>query len=399
MTTKAQDTTVQQRRPGDVQVPGGDDSGADKRQAGAIRADAGNPRPALGDLQVISRAVVKKLFGKRHWAAPWALDLCNADPQFLTHLAEQPRGYVHFLCLVRLALLERGGDGGDARESALVLRAGNKRALLDELFPSCPADIIDLLPKLPKKPFHEEGYRALMGALEDESMRSHLLRGKSVTESTICFFSSIENIPARFRPAAMHFFFVDYSVEPEFFSREYFLFLQVIRAIEVFNLKVTEQEFNAAAKKSGSAYQLQIWILEKVSKLPFPAPPWDGNDQIRPIRSPDEWEKAAAKFNFALRVPGFYGAWASRIVAGYCHLYVCDHIPAVIIIRRSAYAYEEWCVTGWAVIDIRGPKHKRIGLIQEYELRRVFHQFLDANIPASLIYSEEYRCGGDGFSH
>jgi len=333
---------------------------------------------------------VENLFGKRHWAAGWALGLCEADPQFLTHLAEQPRGYAHFLCLIRLALLERGGDDGDAQEMARLLCADNKRALLEELFPSCPADIIDLLPKLPKKPFREEGYRVLMRALEDELMRSHFSRSKRVTESTICFFSSIENVPARFRPAAKRFFGVDYSVEPEFPCRQYFIFLQIIRAIEVFGLKVTEHEFNAAAKNPRGVYALDDRIKEKISKLPFPAPPWEGNNQIRPIRSSDEWEKVAEKFNFLLRVPGLHDeCWASRIVAGYCHLYVCDHIPAMIIIRRGTY--EDWCLTGWAVIDIRGPKRKRIRSIQEYELRQVFHQFLDANIPASLIYSEQYR--------
>jgi len=322
--------------------------------------------------------------------------LCDADPQFLTHLAEQPHGYAHFLCLIRLALLERGGNGEDAQEIARLLRAGNERALLEEFFPSCPADIIDLLHKLPKKPFHEGGYRMLISALEDESMRSHWSQSKRVSESTICFFSSIANIPARFRPAAMRLFNIDHPDEFENYSADYFMFLQVIRTIEKFNLKVTDQEFNEAVNKAGNVFprgvsNLRGWVREKVSKLPFPPPPWKGNDKIRPIRSPDEWEKAAAKYNFALKWPSFPdGIYASRIVTGHDYLYICDHIPAMIVIRRGAD--EEWCLTGWGILDIRGKKNRRIGLLQEHELRQVFHQFLDANIYPDPFYFEVRYC-------
>lgn len=380
MTTKAQNATEQQ-------------CGA---LAGMTQADAGQARPILGNSHAVCRVIVEKLFGKRHWAAGWALDMCDADSQFLTHLAEQPRGYVHFLCLIRLALLARGGGYGEAQDVARLLRAGNEWALLEEFFPSCPADIIGVLHKLPKKPFHKGGYRMLISALEDESMRSHLSQSKRVSEATICFFSSIANIPARFRPAAMRLFNIDYQDAFENYSADYFSFLQVIRTIEKFNLKVTDQEFNEAVNKAGSAFpggvrDLRDWIRKKVSKLPFPPPPWEGNDKIRPIRSPDEWEKAAAKFNFALKSSTFYDdIYVSRIVTGHDYIYVCEHIPAMIIIRRGTD--EEWCLTGWAILDIRGEKNRRIGLLQEHELRQVFHQFLDASIYPDPFYFEVHSC-------
>ncbi|WP_424946264.1 helix-turn-helix transcriptional regulator [Candidatus Spongiihabitans sp.] len=47
---------------------------------------------------------VHRLFGKRHWVSAWVLRLCASEPRFLLHLIDQPPDYVHFVCLVRLAL-------------------------------------------------------------------------------------------------------------------------------------------------------------------------------------------------------------------------------------------------------------------------------------------------------
>jgi len=396
MTTQTQDTNAQQRAPDDAPVAGGPDAAADNTQTGAMRAAAEQSMPTLGGLQAVCRAVVKRLFGKRHWAAPWALELCAADAQFLPHLAEQPRGYAHFLCLIRMALLERGA-GGEAQEVARSLRADGKRMLLKKFMPYCRSDIIDLLPKLPKKPFHADGYRALIDALEDSSVRWHLSRNERVSLEAICFFSSIENIPTEFRAAAIRLFNIEEGDEYDDFSLAYFEFLQIIRVIEKFNLKVTAAEFHGAVDKAvnGSSAlgvrELENWVMEKISALPFPPPPWEGNDKIRPIRSLDEWESVAAKFDLA-GTRGMYTVkdYPSRIVAGYEYHYVCDHIPAMVMLRHGAY--HEWCVAGWAIRVIHGKKNRRIGLLQEYEIRQMFHQFLDAGIHPEPIYRETHYC-------
>ena len=348
MTTKEQDTTEQQRG-----------------QCSATVA---------GDSQAVCRVMVENLFGKRHWAAGWALDLCSADPQFLTHLAEQPRGYAHFLCLIRMALLARGSNSGSAQDEARMLRTGSKEALFDELLPSSPVEIISLLPKFPKKPFHEEIYRELLRALEDKMIRKRLLHKKRISESTVYSILLIERFPAQYRSAAIHL------INGHNFQSDYLVFLAITKMVEKFNLKVTERELVRAAKKTKYARELRIWIYRKISKLPFPPPPWEGSDKIRPVRSRDELREMAAKIENGYSHRHTLDNHASHIVAGDEYVYVCEHIPAMIQIRRDRDVYTKWAVCGWSIGEISGKKYKPVSLYDRYELARAFIKFQHADI-------------------
>jgi len=374
MTTQEKDMTEPQRAPDDAPVAGGPDAAADNTQTGAIRAAAEPSMPTLGGLQAVCRAVVKRLFGKRHWAAPWALELCAADAQFLPHLAEQSRGYAHFLCLIRLALLERGGAGGAAQEVARLLRADGNYALFCELFPSSSVEILKLLPKLPKKPFRKEVYPELLRALEDKKVCKFLLRRKRVSKSAIYSTLLIEHVPVQYRCAAMHL------LDCHNFYDEFFRFLKVIKTIEKFNLQITEREFVKTAKKKRSTHMLMEWMLRQVAELPFPPPPWEGDDKIRPVRSRSELKEMAAKIDNHYSHRSALDRHASHIVAGDVYVYVCEHIPAMIEIRRDRDVYTKWAVCGWSIGAIGGKGDKHPSLFECYELTRAFVKFQHANI-------------------
>jgi len=258
MATKDQDSTAQHATP----QPRGRCAGmvAGKRGAAAGKTTAGRARPILGESEAVCRSVVENAFGKRHWAAPWALALCEADPQFLTHLAEQPRGYAHFLCLVRMVLLKRGASG-DARDEARMLQAGNKRELLKELFPSCPADIINLLPKLPNKPLSEEEYRWLIDALADNKIRKHFMHIKRIKKFDLLLASDALHFPASFRAAAMR------GIKDE---DEYENFLRVMHAANRLDLNIAEREIVRAVDQL-EARDWEDWLMGKVAERPFSA--------------------------------------------------------------------------------------------------------------------------------
>ncbi len=94
--------------------------------------------------------LVERLFGKRHWACQWVIELCEADPQFLLHLVDQPPEYVHFICLVRLAAVKRFADDGDKLEWAVFIRTHNKKSVMGTLYPDFSAGVLGVLPKLQK---------------------------------------------------------------------------------------------------------------------------------------------------------------------------------------------------------------------------------------------------------
>jgi len=351
MTTKEQDTTEQQRGQGSATV--------------------------AGDSQAVCRVMVENLFGKRHWAAGWALDLCSADPQFLVHLAEQPRGYAHFLCLIRMALLARGVNNISLQDEARMLRAGNKRKLLKELFPSCPPGIVNLLPKLPKKPLPKDAYQKLIGALEDESVRKNLFHMERIKKSNIFMLNETANFPEQFRSVAMR---CVKNVD------DYDAFCRTILAAQKFDLKITEQDLIKAFSRphemydeyTDVEYDMHAWLVKKISKLPFPAPPWEGDDRIRPVRSLGELKQVAREFKNCLTCGRTRRNYAACTVAGNCYLYVCEHIPAIVEVRRNVFC-------GWIVREI-----EKATVEQKLEIKR---KFFRAGISQTWIISESVDDG------
>ncbi|MDD9810486.1 MAG: hypothetical protein OXU71_02040 [Gammaproteobacteria bacterium] len=363
MTTKQQDAAAQQRGQGGATVAGRHGALAGKRQVGANHA-----RPILGGSRAVCRVMVENLFGKRHWAAGWALDLCSADPQFLTHLAEQPRGYAHFLCLIRMALLEQGADDRNMQDDALLLRANSKKALLKTWLPSSPAGIVNLLPKLPNKPLQQDEYRWLIHALADKRIRKHLLHIKRIKKFDIFLANDVVNLPAQFRVAAMRF------IKDK---DDYEVLCRIMHAAKKLGLNVTEREIiQAADQQAGVNDGLYGWLINKISGLPFPPPPWEGDDKIRPVRSPDELKNAAEKFNNCLTHGDTQRRYASRVVAGFIYFYVCDHMPALIKVEREIF----W---GWRIDEMKGIKSRCLTLHQNHELSQ---RFLKAGISPERMH-------------
>lgn len=358
MTTQEQIMTEQQRGQGGAPVSGGRGT-----PAGADQTDASQHQPILRNSQAIYRAamvVVKKRMGKQHWATQWVLILCKVDPQFMIHFAEQPRGYAHFLCLIRMALVAQGANDGSARDQARMLRTNSKKALLNKLFPSCPPGTVNLLHKLPKKPLPEVAYRNLICTLEDERARKRLYHMERIKKSDIFMLNMAADFPGKFRSVAMR------CVKD---IDDYERFWWAIQLIKKFNLKVTEQEL-ALGFRQGINFRdvdscANHWLVRKISKLPFPAPPWDGDGDMLPICSLAELKRAAEKLENCLTCRKRQRCYAFRIVTGYHYLYVCDRMPAMTEVVRDGLG-------GWSIREIGGKGDKRITIEQEYEVRRKF---------------------------
>jgi len=354
MTTQTQDTNEQQRARAGAPAVANLGAAAVKRQTRARQTDAGQAGSILGDSPAVCRGVVENAFGKRHWAAPWALELCAADSRFAIHLAEQPRGYAHYLCLIRMALLEQGASDS-APDDARMLRAGNKRKLLKELFPTCPAAMVNLLPKLPHKPLQAHEYCSLIQALADNKIRKHFLHIKRIKKFDILLANDALNFPPQFRAAAMR------SIKDE---DDYEIFWHIMHTANRIGLNVAEREVVQAADKLG-ACRLDDWLMEKVAGMPFPPPPWEGDDSIRPIRSLAELKSAGEKFNNCLSGGRTQAKYASSVATGDAYFYVCERMPALIEVERENF----W---GWRIDDMNGVKNKSLTSRQRHELTQRF---------------------------
>ncbi len=351
-------STQQTRRGGNVILFPGKLTKESTNQLASPHASAAaeiNTVPKTGKLSGVSQCVVDGLFGKRHWATAWVTGLCEADPLFLLHLIDQPTDYVHFICLVRLALLEQslGGKNANeyAREYAHLIRTQSKRRLLKDLHPSCPAGILGVLPKLAKKPLLAEEYRQLIRSLADKDTRKYLCHARRVRKLDIHLVAMMESLPEIFRCAA-----IMRCIDK---SEDYDHLRLLIKSAQLLDIQITRREINEVAGRMKDMQDLASWFVRKFSKVPFPPPPWEGTDTIQPVRSQHELKVVAERFKNCV------AGYVCKVALGYSYVYVCERTPAVIEVKSDIFF-------GWLLSDIEGVKHKEITRVQKNEIIQAF---------------------------
>ena len=342
--------------------------------------------------------VVEGLFGKRHWVTEWVGSLCDADSRFLCHLAEQSPGYVHFICLVRLALLRRPTEARDAKECAHWICSQSKKKILQHLYPAYPTGILGMLPKLQKKPLSKDEYRRLLRALSDKDMCKRFNHVKRIRKFDIHLLEILDNVPEEFQFSG---FMKCIKKQSDY---EYFLFL--VKVIRHLNIEVTQGEIKAASKNMNKMTELSNWFEKKIKRSPFPPPPWEGNDLIKPICSREQLKEVRDKFSNCLMRYGY------QIVLGYSYFYVCESMLAVIEMAKDVNF-------GWEVGLIEGPskpsRQRRHAdeLIPHYSVlsgahkKQIIKVFSDAGFHLRpkhvgvdhLNYADVVDCGPDFFDN
>ena len=296
-----------------------------------------NPMCTVERLHGVRYCVVRNLFGKQHWAADWVIDLCEADSEFLLHLADQTPGYVHFICLVRLALLAQLAEEKSAMEYAHWIRTQSRTKILQTLYPSGPGGILGVLPKLKNRPLSQEDYQRLIRLLSDKTTSKYVCHVKRLRKFDIRLFGNLEKIPEEFHTTEV---FRCIKTDNDFDKLRFLI--KLVKRLEV---KIDSREIDRATKKMKDLDQLASWVARKISGQPFPPPPWCGNDRIKPICSASELKKVARKFR------NCSADYLGKIVCGYYYLYV-DEQTSTMINMQNTLLY------GWEVRQMKGIGNK-----------------------------------------
>ncbi len=326
---------------------------------------------------------IDKLFGKRHWVRKWVIGLCKSDPQFLLHLIQQPPHYVHFLCLVRLALLKKSDEGDGGLEYAELIHTKSKKKILQEFYPEFTNALVKTLAKLGNKPLDQVDYCCLIQLLSDNEERKCLDRTKHIRQFALRIYAIL---PKEFR-----FFEIAKCV---YDLGDYEKIMYYIHFSNESNIMVTRKEIIDAMDKmendqSKSSLEKFLSIIEKkFYRIPFPKPPWEGNNRIYPIRSMTELYEARRKFDDrVLEVALSCGRELTDCYddtgiyfGGECY-YVCTQTPALIYLRRysgnisSWYDYSLFWEIGY--IDIPHISYTKISHRIKWEITKIF---LDAGV-------------------
>lgn len=264
---------------------------------------------------------INSLFGKRHWAYQWVTSLCKSDPKFLLHIIQQPSCYVHFLCLVRIALLENPVGGSDEAEYAKMIRTESKEKIMARFHPSYSDDLIRLLPKFGRKPFSQAAYRQIARLLSDDNVRKILANTRRVRGFSLRAFVEL---PEEFQiVAAVN------CIRDEDDKEKFMLFMVTMKHL---GINMTKDELNHATKNIKNMRKLLDWLKEKLYSVPFPAPPWDGNGWIKPICSSKELQEIECKYDLGISLTDHLPS----ILFGYRYYYVCERERVVVVLEKDA---------------------------------------------------------------
>lgn len=95
---------------------------------------------------------------------------------------------------------------------------------------------------------------------------------------------------------------------------------------------------------------------ELLHHLSFPPPPWEGDDALKPLDTPDRMRDAGKRFRNCL------GSRMNIVYAGQTYFYELD--------GRAVVELDHISGLGWEVFDVRGPKNADVDDSLREELRR-----------------------------
>ena len=273
--------------------------------------------------------VIERFFGGRHWCNRWVSELCASDPAFLTHLSEQREGYIHYLCLVRLAWRKKQVQLSIA-EQALVLRQSTQKSLLHSLYHPCPEGLLKTLTKLGHIPLSRKYYQLLIALLGKVETRAYLAHSSRVRAYHLRWLNDF--------PTDL----LQISVLRSIKNASDYRMLQSIEAV----LRVLQKDPKHASKfdavkRLKTLSQLENWIQRFVLTLTFPPAPWSGNNEIQPITTAKALKATAHMFSNCI-----YG-YVRSVLLGYRYLYICERGPVVIALKRDP-------LLNWHIEEING---------------------------------------------
>jgi hypothetical protein len=300
--------------------------------------------------------LINKLYGKNHWCANYLNSLCLADHEFLRHLSEQTPAYLHYVCLVHLAWRKNDTAIHPIYKQAQLLRTTNQKTLLSLLYSPYPLGLLNVLPKLGANTFTKNDYLRLIKLLRDPEKSPYILHVKSIKPYQLQWLEDF--------PSELHWR-VLYSVKK---TQNYAALKYLVKVIQKLD-KSRYADALISLKRIKTLSQLENWFRRHTQSLPFPQPPWNGNDWIVPIRTVKALREAALKYRNCLY------DYPRQVLLGEYYFYEVKNGPAIVAIVRDP-------IIGWRISEINGIDNQEP---DENLVTRIERAFADVNFSVEKL--------------
>jgi hypothetical protein len=277
---------------------------------------------------------VARLFGRNSWCAPWIMELCNADDKFSLHMIEQQEAYVHYLCVVRLALLDYSVFNTDIPSQAEWLRTHSKKAVLDLLYAPAPPGLLNILAKLGPYPLSQEYYQLILDSLPNIQVQKYLRHKKRINKRDL----NIIPVLMSNNPSSSNWL----DGNDDFERLKYY-----VRLTQRIDPDMPLEDAVRSLVDFRQQEQFAEWIEKQLLKASFPLPTWAGNDWIHPITTAADLKSTAQRFENCCY------DYLTKILFDRCYFYVSDRGPALVMIIKDPFF-------GWELKEMAGPDNEKV---------------------------------------
>jgi hypothetical protein len=275
---------------------------------------------------------LKRIFGP-HAAAIHGL--MGADPGLADFVARQDKAGIHFLALAVSHILPESQAG--LHDMAVMQRTLERGKLLRHILGRRPPPgLTGVLGKLGVAPMTAQNYRRLVELLDDPAARKVLTHARRIGPAML---DGLAHLPPSLRMPRL----AGIVGIPENRDRFDYALAAIRRKRPDLDDMALRQSLNAVKE----VYDIGRWVDHLLTRLPFAAPPWQGDSRLRPIRDRRELKDVAGRFRNCL---------ADQLldaVLGRKHFYVWDDAePCVAAIRHDA-------LIGWRMDEIDGVENRK----------------------------------------
>ena len=286
---------------------------------------------------IVADKVSPWLLSSFGWCASDVSDMTAASRHFQQSLLRITPRQFHLIGLSVALLQSSVGFKLTVAELAELVAAVPGRDLVVRLYGRCPAGLLSCLGKLPESILRPSSYIDLLKLLDDPHAAKVLFHADRINSNMIGLLRRLDPKLRRGR-------LVGLLKVPRATATIDFL----INAISRIRPDVPRQAVLESLSTVSTAAELEKWFCGWIEKGTFPAPPWDGNESLVPLKSVREMHRAAQLLRNCLRnrvVP---------VIAGVRYYYLHRRQPLITVELVNDR------LAGWLVHDMRGVGNKRV---------------------------------------
>lgn len=300
-----------------------------------------------------------KLFG---WVTPHVAQIIHDVPAFRENLFTMSDGDWHHFAMLLSLMGKRAEDPEMLSTFAVDFFRKKKKNLLKEISPNAPTNVLKLTSKFKGRFWAPATYRRVVTLAREANAAKVLAHKDSIGREHIFWLS---RLPVPYRQTG-----VLNKMNSTHQVRELIFAIDVVKQVRG---DMSDREI-AISLADSKKLSVQRWTANHFRQIAFPAPPWAGSAEIKPLTSFKELKESALRFENCIRT------YLVKVLRGTSYFYRYDENGKPVAIVEIV----NLPVLGWAVNEALGRDNDELSGRHMSHVMQTFRQAGLKTAPPSI---------------